>query len=201
MYFLGIFPLVGAPFSLPFFIAAIIPVAILQIWAIVYLIDPYKFEKSYYLFFGVYGVVNTYVFFISIQKILYTNMGATGSTPFITGLIMLIALLIGMNWMNWKALYSGTYHKLQQKSSISIGWVTVGGFGYVIAQIILSFFYSDSTVFIIIIVCSSILSLCTAFFSINIHKYFFISKNMDLVKQVYPEFGLPLSERQKKTKK
>ena len=114
MYFLGIFPLVGAPFSLPFFIAAVIPVAILQIWAIVYLIDPYRFEKSYYLFFGVYGVVNTYVFFISIQKILYTNMRATGSTPIITGVIMLIALLIGMNWMNWKALYSGTYHKLQR---------------------------------------------------------------------------------------
>lgn len=201
IYLLGILPIISVPFSLPFFIAAIIPVAIIQIWAIIYIIDPYKYEKSYYLYFGVFGVVNTYVYFIAIQKFMYFNMGATGYMPFIIGIVLFLVLIFGVNWMNWKALNSGTYYKLQQKTSIPVSWIAVGGLGYVLGQIILSFIYSDSALYILLIVGLSIVSLFTAFCSINIHKYFFISKNMDIVKQVYPEFGLPLSERYTKRKK
>ena len=53
LYFTGIIPIIGEPFSFSFFIAAIIPIALISIWAIVYVIDPYKNEKSYYLFFGI----------------------------------------------------------------------------------------------------------------------------------------------------
>ncbi len=201
IYLIGILPIISVPFSFPFFIAAIIPVAIIQIWAIIYLIAHYKYEKSYYLYFGVYGVVNTYVYFLAIQKFIYLNLGATGYLPFIIGIVLFLALIFGVNWMNWKALYSGTYYKLQQKTSIPVSWIAIGGLGYVLGQIILSFIYSDSALYILLIVGISIVSLFTAFCSVHIHKYFFISKNMDLVKQVYPEFGLPLSERYTKRKK
>lgn len=63
IYIAGMLPILAVPFSLPFFIATIIPVLIIQVWEIIYLIDPYKYEISYYLFIGIYGVVNTYVFF------------------------------------------------------------------------------------------------------------------------------------------
>lgn len=172
-----------------------IPVAIIQIWAIIYVINPYKFEKSYYLFFGVYGVVNTFVYFLAIQKMIYIHLSETGNLPFILGLILFIALLVGVNWMNWKALYSGTYHKLQQRSSIPVSWLAIGGISYVLGQLILSFIVTDSATSILIIVLLSFFSIVTAFFSISIHRYFFISKNIEIVKQVYPEFGLPLSER------
>ena len=201
MYFIGIYPTIGAPFSLTYFTAAIVPVILIQLWAVIYLIDPYKYEKSYYLFFGVYGIVNTFVFFLAIQKFLYFHMGATGVMPFIISVILFTSLLLGVNWMNWKALYTGTYHKLQQKTSIPISWLAIGGAGYVLGQIILSFIYTDSGFYTLMIICISILSLFTAFISVNIHKYFFISKNMDLVKQVYPEFGLPKSQRYIKKKK
>lgn len=194
----------GDPFSLTYFIFAIIPVAIIQIWAVIYFINPYKFEKSYYLFFGVYGVVNTFVYFLAIQKMIYINLSETGKMPFVLGLILFIALLVGVNWMNWKALYSGTYHKLQQKSSIPVSWLSIGGISYVLGQLILSFIVTDSAISILIIVLLSFFSIVTAFFSINIHRYFFICKNIEIVKQVYPDFGLPLSERhtrRKKTKK
>ena len=201
LYVAGMIPIIGVPFSLPFFLAAIIPVLIIQLWAIVYLIDPYKYEKSYYLFFGIYGVVNTYVFFLVILKLIYVNMEWKGSTPFIINLVLLILLLGGVNWLNWKALYSGTYYKLQQKRTIPVVWTAIGGSSYIIGQIILSFLYSDSAINILLIVGISILSICTAFFSINIHRYFFINRNMDLVKQRYPEFGLPKSENTKRRKK
>lgn len=127
-----------------------------------------------------------------------------GSTPLITNLVLFILLLGGINWLNWKALYSGTYYKLQQKRTIPVVWTAIGGSSYIIGQIILSFIYSDSALSILFIVGISILSLCTAFFTINIHRYFFINKNIDIVKQRFPEFGLPKSDRyteQKKKKK
>ena len=168
---------------------------ILQIWAVLYLIDPYKYEKSYDLYFGAYGVVNTYVYFLAIQKFIYFNMGATGYWPFLIGMVFFLALLLGVNWLHWKALYSGTYHKLQQKKGIPVSWIAIGGSGYVLGQIILSYIYTDSALYILLIVGISIMSLFTAFCSVHIHKYFFISKNMDLVKEVYPEFGMPKAER------
>lgn len=201
LYLFGIIPIVGDPFSLTYFSAAIIPVALIQIWAIIYVINPYKFEKSYYLFFGVYGVVNTFVYFLAIQKMIYINLRDTGNMPFILGLILFIALLVGINWMNWKALYSGTYHKLQQKSNIPVGWLSIGGVSYVLGQFILSYIYSNSAISIIVIVLLSFFSIITAFFSISIHRYFFICKNIEMVKQVYPDFGLPKSERLRQKKK
>lgn len=115
LYFTGIIPIIGEPFSFSFFMAAIIPIALISIWAIVYVIDPYKNEKSYYLFFGIYGIVNTYVFFLVVVKLLYVNIGVEGTKPFVLWLMLFIALLVGVNILNVKALNSGTYDKLQKK--------------------------------------------------------------------------------------
>lgn len=201
LYLIGILPLLAIPFSLSFFLAAIIPTVLITIWGIILIIAPYKFEKSYYLFLGIYGVVNTYVYFVSIQKMLYINLGIDSWAPFLFNVILFILLIGGMNWMNWKALYSETYHKLQQKTSIPVGWASLAGVSYILGQIILSVVYTDSAISILIIVCLSLLSLFTAFLSINIHRYFFISKNMKKVKEMFPEFGLPKNERYTKRKK
>lgn len=106
-----------------------------------------------------------------------------------------------MNWMNWKALYSETYYKLQQKSSIPVGWASLAGASYILGQIILSVVYTDSGISILLIVCLTLLSLFTAFLSINIHRYFFIRKHMDRALEIYPEFGLPKDERRGNEKK
>ncbi|MBO0589714.1 hypothetical protein [Sporosarcina sp. E16_8] len=194
-------PIVAVPFSVVIFKMAIIPVVILQIWAFLYIIAPYKFEKSYYLFFGVYGVVNTYVYFLAIQKLLYLHLGAEGKGPFIIGFILFIGLLVTMNWLNVKALYTGTYHKMQQMKSINVHYLSFAGIGYVIAQLVLTFVYSEYAKMMFFILLLSLLSLFTAYFTVCIHRYYYISKNMVRVKQVYPSFGLPLNERQDETKK
>lgn len=201
LYVIGVIPILGVPFSFIYFMAAIVPVAILQIWALLYLFAPYKFEKSYYLFFGVYGVVNTYVYFLAIQKLLYLHLGAEGKGPFIIGFLLFIGLLVTMNWLNIKALYTGTYHKMQQMESINVKWLSFAGLGYVIGQLILTFVYSESAKMMIFIFLISLLSIITAYFSVYLHRYFYIVKNKDLVKQVYPEFSLPLKERQDGSKK
>ncbi|MET0960462.1 MAG: hypothetical protein ABWX58_09070, partial [Psychrobacillus psychrotolerans] len=61
--------------------------------------------------------------------------------------------------------------------------------------------YSDDAVSTLLIVSVSLLALLTSYFSIYLHRYYFIDKNMELVKHAYPEFGLPKSERYTKRKK
>lgn len=201
LYFTGIIPIIGEPFSFSFFIAAIIPIALISIWAIVYVIDPYKNEKSYYLFFGIYGIVNTYVFFLVVVKLLYVNIGVEGTKPFVLWLMLFIALLVGVNILNVRALNSGTYDKLQKKKSLNMSWAMIGALGYIVGQFILSFIYSDDAVSTLLIVLVSLLALLTSYFSVYIHRYYFINKNIELVKQVYPNFSLPKSERNTRKKK
>ena len=134
---------------------------------------------------------------MSIQKFLLINLGVNSWGPFLGNIILFLLLIGGMNWVNWKALYSETYYKLQQ--NVLFPYVGHLWLGYILGQIILSVVYTDSGISILIIVCLSLLSLYTAFLSINIHRYFFIQKNMKIVKEMYPEFGLPKSERNTKS--
>ncbi|WP_277585957.1 hypothetical protein [Psychrobacillus antarcticus] len=201
LYIIGLFPIIGETFSVTFFLAAIIPTVIISVWAIIYLIDPYKYEKSYYLFFGIYGVVNTFVYFLCIVKLLYLDMKVEGKVPFILTMLLFIILLVGVNVLNIKALNSGTYHKLQNMRSINVAWVSIGALGYLIGQFLLTFIYTDSALYTLFIVLISLLSILTAYFTVYIHRYFFIDKNIELVKQVYPTFGLPLSERYTNSKR
>ncbi len=193
----GLLPIVAEPFSRDFFIAATIPISIIHLWAFLYIFAPYKYERSYYLFFGFYGVINTYVYFLVSQKLLYANIGTEGPLPFIIGLICLIGLIGLLNWVNLKALYSGTYAKLQQKgANVNISRIiAASGLGYVIAQLILTYIYSESVRMMIFILLLSILSIFTAFCSVYIHRYFFILKNYETVKKIHPNFGLPKNLR------
>lgn len=148
------------------------------------MIAPYTFERSYYLFFGVYGVINTFVYFLVIQKLIYSHFQLIGVVPFVLGSILFASLLF---------VYSGTYSRLQKgEKAVNLSAIaSATGFGYVLAQLILSSFFVESVKILIIIGVFSILSVATAYFSTSIHKYFYIRRNIEKVKQVYPQFGLP----------
>lgn len=70
---IGVLFLLGEPFIPSLFWGGIIPVIFIHLWAIPYVIAPYMFERSYYLFFGVYGVINTFLYFLVIQKLIYSH--------------------------------------------------------------------------------------------------------------------------------
>ncbi|MDQ0273324.1 hypothetical protein [Cytobacillus purgationiresistens] len=197
---LGLFPILSEPFSSQYFWAAFIPVAFMHIWALLYIIAPYKFERTYYLFFGIYGIVNTYVFSLSIQKFLSNYILTNTVLPIIIGLFLFIGLIIIINWANLKLLRSGTYANLQKKGTKvnTSPIIAASGLGYILGQLILAFVYSDSLIIMVFIFVLSILSVVTAYFSVFIHRYIFIQKNEVAVKKLYPEFGLPKSERNSK---
>jgi len=194
---IGLLPLLAYPFAWDYFIAAIIPVAIIHLWAIIYIIDPYKFESSYYLFFGIYGFINTYVYFLATQKLLYAHLSISSPVPLIIGTILYGSLLIIFNIFNVKALYSGLYARLQANGTkVNVSpIIACSGVGYFIAQLIMSVVYSDSFIAILLVSLISLLAIVTTFFSTFVHKYFFIKRNYELVKEIYPDFGLPKNQR------
>ncbi|WP_404446503.1 hypothetical protein LG307_21580 [Sutcliffiella horikoshii] len=203
---IGLLPLLAYPYAWDYFIAAIIPVAIIHLWAILYIIDPYRFERSYYLFFGIYGFINTYVYFLATQKLMYAHLSITSPIPLIVGATLYGGLLITFNIFNIKALYSGFYAKMQKNGTkVNVSpIIAFSGVGYFIAQLLMSVVYSASFTAILLVSLISLLAIVTAFFSTFVHKYFFIKKNFSLVKEIYPDFGLPKSQRrtyQKKKKK
>lgn len=198
---IGILPLLSAPFSYGYFLAGIIPIIFIHLWAILYIFDPYKYEHSYYLFFGVYGVINTYVYFLNMQKLSSAYiLGGSHTTMFVIGAILFLALILGIQFGNIKMIETGTYGKLQAKGkNVNISpIVAASGIGYVIGQLILTFIYDYSIRMLIYVFLFGLLSILTAYFSTYIHKYFYIKKHKNIVKQIYPEFGLPKSERNQK---
>lgn len=195
--FIGLLPLLSIPFFAPFFWAALIPIIGVHLWAMLYIFAPYRFEKSYYLFIGVFGVVNTYVYFLVIQKFLYKHIGVESSSYFYIGLLLMILLLVFFQVFNVKMFYSGTYAKLQNgKSKFNITpIVAFSSFGYVVAQFLMSSLVTDSAFMIALIIAYSIVSIVTSYLATFIHRFIYIQKNYDKVLKVYPEFGKPKSLR------
>ncbi|MCC5803455.1 hypothetical protein [Rossellomorea vietnamensis] len=194
---IGVLFLLGEPLIPSLFWGGIIPVIFIHLWAIPYVIAPYTFERSYYLFFGVYGVINSFVYFLVIQKLIYSHFQIFGIAPLILGSILFVSLLFIMNWMNTRLLYSGTYSRLQKgEKTVNLTPIaSTTGIGYVLAHVIFSSFFVESVKILMIIGVFSILSVAPAYFSTSIHKYFYIRRNIGKVKQIYPQFGLPKRER------
>ncbi|RIW38946.1 hypothetical protein D3H55_00925 [Bacillus salacetis] len=195
---IGVLPILAQPFSWTFFWPVIIPTVLIHLAAIPLVLTPYKLELPYYLFMGIYGIFNAYLYFLVVQKLVYLHMGVQGVLPFVMGLFLLIGLLVLFQVFNLKMLYSGTYYKLQ-RNEMKINtypYLAAAGIGYVIAQFLMSSFFTDSFQIIIMVVLYSLISLVPAFFSIFLHKFFYLKKNIVSVRSLYPEFGLSKKARE-----
>ena len=190
--FFGLLPLIGEPFVFPLFIIAFIPTMVMNLWAILYVINPYRFELSYYLYFGLYGFVNTFVLSLALIKILYFHLGVSGQLPFIITIVVINSLPFLMNWLNYKMLYAGTYVKLQNKKDWKIPKIPV--IPVVVGVVFLRFvgmYGSESAGMFVLFICLAPFTILTACFSTNVYKYFFLKNNMETVLLVHPHFGQP----------
>ncbi|AOV06592.1 hypothetical protein [Sporosarcina ureilytica] len=192
--FIGLLPLIGDPFVYSFFIIAFIPTMIINIWGILYVIDPYRFELSYYLYLGIYSVVNVFVYSLVLAKLMVTQFGVQGIFSIVLILLVMNSLPLIMNWLNVRLLYSGTYLKLQTGKWKTPTWalflIASPGVGYVIYGLVNSF-GNEIAIRGLFFLCIFVLSIIVAFFSASIHRYFFLKRNIEAVRKVYPAFGRP----------
>ncbi|WP_299745430.1 hypothetical protein [Rossellomorea sp. y25] len=109
----------------------------------------------------------------------------------------MLFLLVSIQIINAKMLYSGTYTKLQNgesKFNVSL-IIAASSFGYIIAQFLMSYLVTDSAYMIVMITAYSVISIVTAYLSTYIHRFIFIKKNYEKVIKSYPDFGKPKTSR------
>lgn len=195
---IGVLPLLGTPFSPALFWTGAVPAIIMNVWGLFYIFAPFRFEKSYFLFVGALGVVMTFVYFTVIQKFLYLHIGVESNFYFFIGFFLFLALLVSMWVLNQNYFFGGSYYDPDKKGMKTFNpqiYIVASGAGYLIAQIMMSSFVTDSLQMIFLIVVMGIMSVITAFFTTYLHRYLFIHKNERALKNMYPEFGLSKKAR------
>lgn len=139
------------------------------------IIDPYRFELSYYLYLGVQGKFS----------LIFT-------------LIVVNSLPFPMNWVNYKLLYSSTYVKLQSGNQKFPTWALAlmgaPGLGHTI-YLWIDYIGSDALIWMTLYTVLFLLSIIVSYMSSSIHRYFFFKKRMEIVLKVYPYFAQPKNAR------
>lgn len=195
--FMGVIPLLSDPFSKGYFLAGVIPVVALHIWGLLYIVAPFKFEKSYYLYMGLLGIITAYVYFIVAQKLLYIHVGVEGRLYELISFVFLVVVLVFFQIFNYKMLYSGQYDKLDKNpSGLNLSpIVTASSIGYIVAQFLLSLAVTDSFMMIVMVAAYSILTLIMAYIATYLHRYIYFLKNSDQLESMRSGFGRPKKER------
>ncbi|KMK95663.1 hypothetical protein [Rossellomorea marisflavi] len=197
MDFLGILPLLSDPFHKGFFWAGAIPVIAMNIWGLLYIFAPYKFERSYYLYMGVFGLITAYLYFIVAQKFMYVHVGVEGPLIGVIGLVLFVAVIVFFQIFNHRMLYSGKYDKLDEDSSgFNLSPIlAASSMGYIVAQFLMSLAVTDSFMIMVMVASYSVLILVMAYFATYLHRYIYILKHPEQLKSMYSGFGLPKKER------
>lgn len=192
--FFGLLPLIGEPFIYSYFIIGIIPAAIVNVWGILYVVNPYRFELSYYLYMGIYGIVNVFIYSLVLAKLLAAQLGVEGTFSLVLTLLVINSLPFIMNWVNYRLLYSGTYFQWQSGKrkipAFMLVLMSSPGAGYFI-YILVNSYGSDTAIWALFFVCLFAMSIIVAYFSCSIHRYFFLKRNIETVLKLYPDFGQP----------
>lgn len=195
---LGVLPLLSYPRSMEWIWAGVLPAILINIWGVLYIFAPYKYEKSYFLFVGVAGFITSYVYFLVIQKFLYAHMGVESILFFAIGAFFFILLMVSMFVVNQKYFFGGSYYDPKNKGANILKaspYLTSSGIGYIVAQILMSSLVSDSFQMTVLIIVLAMMSVGTAFFATFIHRFFFIHKYEEELKSKYHDFGLPKKYR------
>ncbi|TCP31198.1 hypothetical protein EV207_10381 [Scopulibacillus darangshiensis] len=191
---LGFLPLLGIP-RLPFFInLAIIPVIILNIWLLVYIIAPYRFELSFTLFQGVWGVLTSFLYFLVTQKFLYNILHFETLLFFYLGLALYLISVSGVIIIQHLSINGKI--KIPEGPGAWTKWIAiVPGFSYVFGQMIFSIIKSDDIKALIFVGCILGAMIFPILFVKLLHQYFFFIKNKDALLAKYPTLNKPKKER------
>ncbi|MFD2922403.1 hypothetical protein [Halobacillus naozhouensis] len=192
---MGLFTLLGPSeltFALP--IATVLGI-ILNVWALLYLIAPYRFESSFFLFFGTWGLFTSFIMFLVIQKFLYNIFQYHSLQFFYISLTLYILCIIGVQVLHLLFLYERlTPPKGPRRNWTPLVAITPA-LSYVIGQLVYSMIVSEDIKALIFVACESLLILYPIFCIKFIHQYYFLIKNKQSLNEKYPNLNLPKKNR------
>ncbi|WP_257349844.1 hypothetical protein [Pseudalkalibacillus decolorationis] len=180
-------------FALPF---GLVLGVIINVWALLYIIAPYRFEMSFYLFFGTWGLFTSFIMFLVIQEVLYYIMGLRTFTFFYSAFFLFVLSIIYIQ--SFHLLYVNGKVKLPNDGSRK-NWTILFAISPVLlfysVQFVLPVIYGNYTGALILLGGECFLILYPIFCIKYIHQYYFLVKNKQALKDKYPELDLPKKER------
>ncbi|MCA0993812.1 hypothetical protein [Pseudalkalibacillus hwajinpoensis] len=189
--FMGFFPYLIGPFSITFFVAALVPAIIINLWMIVYVLAPYKLEATFDLLVGAFSIVSAYLYWLGSEKLLYINLGIQGISAFLLGLILLLLLVTFFYFYTRYQIRLGKYKRNKHHQHHQSGLGILGSVAIIIGISQLGNFMTTTEkmdiTFTIGILC--LISCFTLFLIGNYHYYRFIKSNHHIIRKVYPDFS------------
>ncbi|WP_079527539.1 hypothetical protein [Halobacillus hunanensis] len=192
--FMGLYMLFGHSELGFIFNLGLVPVIILNVWSVLYIIAPYRYELSFVLFYGVWGLLTSFVHFLVIQKFLYNIVQFESLGFFYVGLIFYLLSVSSVLVMQHLTLLDN--FKIQEGPGTWPKWVAViPGFSYLFAQFVFTAIQSGDIKSLIFVGALTLVTIYPILAVKLIHQYFFLIKYKEELMVKYPVLGRPKKSR------
>lgn len=181
MDFFGFFPLYFTPGLKIFVDLAIIPVVIFNIWSLLYFIAPYRFELSFVLFQGLWGVFTSFLFFLVAEKFFYHILHIESFLFFYLGLVFYLMSLVGVIVIEYLWVYDKV--KIPEgPGSWPKAMAFVPALSYMIGQFIFTAIKNENITGLIFAGIISLAMFIPFLFVRFVHQYFFLIGHKETLK-------------------
>ena len=176
------------------------PIILLNIWAIVIFLFPYRLQIQSYLFIGCYGLLVSAGLVIASIKIVYYSMGVQSIYYPVVTIAGYLLLLVVLARIHVKSLYAGGYYRANQKpvkmnrQAAIISLFT--GAGIVIGQVLVAGKAEYNQTLAVLSGLYLVLAVCMLLMASNLHKYVLMLKHPELIQHKKNE--KPAKKRRKK---
>lgn len=191
---LGILPLYGEPRISFFIYVGIVPALILNIWAILYVVAPYRFESSFILFYGVWGMITSFLYFVVVEKYLYSILHLETWLYFFLGLLFYLVSVAAVLVTQHLLIYD-KLKPLKGPGAWPKVMAFIPAFSFIFSQFLFSTIKSDDIKALIFAGCMAALMLLMLLFVQYIHQYFFFIKHKEALLAKYPNLDKPKKQR------
>lgn len=183
LFFLNVFlliPVFSVPFQSLYAYILVPPLAFMNIWAIALIVAPRRLQLNYVLFRGVFGIVCSVGFMVTIQKFAYGTLGL--STPWyaIGSFAVYGFALFQYVKFRLRRLQQPPQRKKGDKSTgVPVTTLTmITGGAYLLANISLAF-VTQQTVVVVLMSVYIMLALVVFHFIMDLHRYYWLRQVMN----------------------
>ncbi|MFD2922404.1 hypothetical protein ACFS6F_01455 [Halobacillus naozhouensis] len=192
--FMGLYMLFGHSELGFIFNIGLIPVIILNLWSILYVVAPYRFELSFVLFYGIWGLLTSFLHFLVIQKFLYNIVQFESLLFFYLGLTFYLFSIISVLVIQHLSLYDKI--KIPEGPGAWPKWVAIiPGFSFLFAQLVFSAINSEDVKALIFVGGLTLVMIYPVLAVKLVHQYFFLKKHKKELSARYSGLGKSKKDR------
>ncbi|MFC7393135.1 hypothetical protein [Scopulibacillus cellulosilyticus] len=163
-------------------------------FGLVFIVAPYKFEREFILFLGLYGFLVIINCFSTSQSLIIGELGFTNTLiTYIDLVLLLIGGFVFYIFHIW-ALKNDYYVKTSDSINVTIIIIVVG-ISYLTSQVGITLFTNIDFETLSLIIGLQLLIIVGFIMTTFVHKYIYILKHGQELKKMYPYLGDSKKER------